>query len=174
MAFSFTCSGRSLNQVVKPDHETSIVGLLLTAFIVYFSISTVADESNSQSLQSEARQLDGLMFSARIVREGGEEGKQIADELTFKDGIFSSKICKKYNFADAPYWIRLDDGQLHFLAELNSPTDGTMIWKGAINGDTLEGTMRWTKKRWYWTIDTEHKIRGALEKVESRSTASGQ
>ena len=53
------------------------------------------------------------------------------------------------------------------LAELTSPTDGKMVWKGTIRGDTLEGTMRWTKKRWYWTIDTEHKIRGRLDKGPS-------
>ena len=72
-------------------------------------------------------------------------------------------MCRRFNFGEAPYWVREENGRIHFLAELTSPTDGTMVWKGTVRGDTLEGTMRWIKKRWYWTIDTAHRIRGKLE-----------
>ena len=118
------------------------------------------------SSMAAAGALDGREYSARIVRsEADGDGKKppLGDKLTFKDGKFSSEVCRRFNFVEAPYWVREENGQIHFLAELTSPTDGTMVWKGSIRGDALEGTMRWTKKRWYWTIDTEHKIRGKLE-----------
>lgn len=114
--------------------------------------------------------LDGRQYKAGIVRatstEEGEK-KPLGDLLMFNGGKFSSAVCKRYNFAEAPYWIRIEGDRVHFLAELTSPTDGKMVWKGTIRGDTLEGTMRWTKKRWYWTVDAEHKISGQLDVVPS-------
>jgi len=119
----------------------------------------------SLSMQAaDAGPLDGRLYSAGIVRnDTDDDGKRpLEDELTFRDGKFSSAVCRRYNFREAPYWVRMENGQIHFLVELTSPTDGTMVWKGTVRGDTLDGTMRWTKKRWYWTIDTEHRIRGKL------------
>lgn len=114
------------------------------------------------------RLLDGQQFRAGIVRVDSDGKKRpLEDQLMFADGKFSSAVCKKYNFVTAPYWTRVEGDRVHFLAELKSPTDGTMVWKGSIRGNVLEGTMRWTKKRWYWTINTEHKIRGKLEKKQS-------
>ena len=115
---------------------------------------------------ANAASLDGRQFKAGIVRKDADEGGEnlpLDDQLMFRDGKFSSAVCKRYNFADAPYWVRVEGDQIHFLAELTSPTDGRMQWKGTIRGNTLEGTMRWTKKRWYWTINTEHRISGTLE-----------
>ena len=110
--------------------------------------------------------LDGRKYSAGIVRNDADDDdrkRPLQDKLTFRDGKFSSAVCRRFNFGEAPYWVREENGQIHFLAELTSPTDGTMVWKGTVRGDTLEGTMRWTKKRWYWTIDTAHRIRGKLD-----------
>ena len=113
---------------------------------------------------AESAPLDGLEFSARIVREGNEDSadKPLGDTLTFDHGEFSSAICKRFNFTPAPYWIRSEGETLHFMAELNSPTDGRMIWKGTISDGKLEGTMRWIRKRWYWTIDARHNLQGEL------------
>ena len=112
--------------------------------------------------------LDGQKFKVRIVRDGANEmhGKNrgLGDILSFNNGKFSSEICRRYNFADAPYWIRVEGSQTRFLAELKSPTDGTMRWQGTIRGETLEGTMHWRRERWYWTIDAKHEIRGTLQK----------
>jgi hypothetical protein len=128
-----------------------------------------AGEPEAESAVVVAAALDGRTFDARIVRanssEDSTQSDQIGDRLVFSDGMFASAVCRRYNFADAPYWVRVEGDRIHFLAEMTSPTDGTMRWKGTIQGDTLEGTMRWTKKRWYWTIDTEHQIRGKLDEA---------
>jgi hypothetical protein len=136
---------------------------LAAASFTWPGSSVRAGDPLSVSSAVAAAPLDGRTFRARIVRAGAEEDGPLGDELTFSDGRFSSAICKQYNFAEAPYWVRLEGDRIHFLAELTSPTDGRMLWKGTVEGDTLEGTMHWTKKRWYWTIDTEHQIRGELE-----------
>jgi hypothetical protein len=127
---------------------------------------TVSTDSTIPKAAANGGLLDGRQFKAGIIRADAEnDGKQptLGDELIFSNGKFSSAVCKRYNFAEAPYWVRVEGDQVHFLAELTSPTDGKMVWKGTVRGDTLEGTMRWTKERWYWTIDTEHKIRGTRE-----------
>lgn len=126
----------------------------------------VAANGNSNS------PLDGLQFSAGIVRssEADNGNEPLRDTLNFNDGQFSSVICQRYNFSSAPYWIRREDDQVHFLAELSSPTDGKMVWKGTIRDGKLEGTMRWTRKRWYWTVDVEHKIRGELNDSKDSNT----
>lgn len=114
--------------------------------------------------------LDGMQFRVKILKKAGNDGlEQEIDELVFRDGAFFSTMCKQYNFDAAPYWIRFEGGQVHFQAELTSPTDGTMLWNGVIRDKVLEGTMRWTKKRWYWTIDVEHKIRGELSSAAPSS-----
>jgi len=135
----------------------------------------LAAEQESKSTIAAAGPLDGRTFGASIVRASvAEQDRELGDKLMFINGMFASALCRKFNFGDAPYWIRQDGDQVHFLAEMTSPTDGKMIWKGTIRGDTLEGTMRWIKERWYWTIDTEHKIRGTLDTKTRGTRLSGE
>jgi hypothetical protein len=37
-----------------------------------------------------------------------------------------------------------------------------MVWTGTMKGDEIEGTIAWTSKRWYWTIEKEFWFRGKL------------
>jgi hypothetical protein len=106
--------------------------------------------------------LDGFVFEASIVRRDGEAGpaEPLIDRLTFDGGQFSSRICERYGFVPGAYWVRGEPGAIEFHAVLHSPTDGTMEWTGTVTGDALEGTMRWTRPRWYWTVRAEHRIAG--------------
>lgn len=108
--------------------------------------------------------LDGQIFEASIVRDDGstDGNAPLIDRLVFEDGLFVSEICTRYDFVPAHYWVRTDDGAIWFYAELRSPTSGVMVWKGAVKDGDLEGTMRWTRERWYRTIDAEHRIAGHL------------
>ena len=141
----------------------------LSAFVVVmFSLLSGPSFAQAQTSDRAGQPLDGMRFKATIVKDAhGDAPKQpLIDELDFHDGNFSSTICKRFNFADAPYWVRMESGRVRFMAELQSPTDGTMLWKGTVEGGVLNGTMRWTKKRWYWTIDAEHKIRGEIDNAD--------
>ena len=127
-------------------------------------VARTPSASKNESVVPTRGPLDGQRFKVRIVRATNDEVKQggLGDVLIFRKGKFSSAICKKYNFKEAPYWVRSEHGKMHFFAELNSPTDGRMVWTGTVEKGVLLGTMHWTKKRWYWTIDANHRIRGAL------------
>ncbi|MCB2080092.1 MAG: hypothetical protein KDE55_20650 [Novosphingobium sp.] len=124
---------------------------------------------------AELRALDGLQFRAGIVRaDKGDNAQPLEDTLIFNDGKFISKICERFNFQPAPYWVRSDGDHVHFRAELSSPTDGTMIWEGELNQDRLQGTMHWIKKRWYWTIDVAHTITGVANGTGKTSAGTAQ
>ena len=135
--------------------------------------SEQSDALSAQSIPSTNDFLDGLQFKAGIVKEDGS-GNALGDTLIFSNGQFSSVVCKRYNFTASPYWVRTEGETIHFLAELNSPTDGKMVWKGTVTGNKLKGTMRWTRKRWYWTIDAEHKIEGEVDIGAQSVSASPQ
>jgi hypothetical protein len=159
--------GLGLNQTSTWVFAATFLAAFLLPAIAWSQSSTSPNEASTVPPTVSAHPLDGRQFNVHIVRDDADkDGKNrgLGDQLMFSDGNFSSAICKKYNFADAPYWVRIAGDQVHFLAELASPTDGTMRWEGTIRGDTLEGTMRWTKTRWYWKIDTTHKISGKLVK----------
>ena len=118
--------------------------------------------------------LDGLEFEAGIVRqgEGKEPAEPLLDRLHFKKGMFSSRICERYGFVPGAYWVRGTADEIEFTAVLRSPTDGTMEWKGTVKDGKLDGTMRWTRERWYWTIEAEHRISGQLSSQPSAPTSS--
>jgi len=167
--------GLVFNQTHKWAVAATFVATLLLIATAWSQSETNPGEATVTPSIANTSPLDGRQFSAGIVRsDADEEGKKrpLGDKLFFSDGKFSSAVCRKYNFEEAPYWVRVEGDQVHFLAELTSPTDGRMLWKGTISGDTLVGTMRWTKKRWYWTIDTEHRIRGKLENGPSAASPS--
>jgi hypothetical protein len=123
--------------------------------------SVVSDDMGASD-RPGAAMLDGRSFRVRIV--GDSEERTAADRLTFDAGRFSSELCRKYNFADAPYWVRREGRKVLFRVETVSPTDGRMVWTGEIEGDEFRGEMAWTKPRWYRTIRAQHRITGTAER----------
>jgi hypothetical protein len=151
------------------------------AAIIIFSLNgvglpavSIAQTVTNQTQSMPLAPLDGLEFSAGIVRhgEGAGAAEPLLDQLFFAKGMFSSKICERYGFAPGAYWVRGTTDVIEFTAVLHSPTDGTMEWKGTVKDGRLDGTMRWTRERWYWTIEAEHRISGELSSQPSALTGS--
>ncbi len=152
---------------------TALAAVLVLPAPAWSQSSNGPGKTATSPTAANAYSLDGQVFNARIVRDGAKndaKNRGLGDILSFSNGKFSSEICRHYNFEDAPYWIRVEGNQTHFFVELKSPTDGTMRWQGTIRDGTLEGTMRWKRERWYWTIDATHKIRGKLQKALSAAS----
>jgi hypothetical protein len=126
--------------------------------------------SDVKAQSAGAGPLDGFRYSAWIVCDDGSRAasEPLVDTLLFERGEFSSAICVRYNFKPSEYWVRQDGEAIEFLAELNSPTDGRMIWRGTVRNGELEGTMRWIRKRWYRTLDVTHTIHGTVEAAPGR------
>jgi len=87
--------------------------------------------------------LDGLVFVGEIGEQGKAKGDQ--DEFVFQDGTFRSAACDPYGFTAAPYATQAEGDAVSFESETVSPTDGRMVWRGTINGGSIEGTATWHK-----------------------------
>lgn len=102
--------------------------------------------------------LDGKRFDGEML---SGEGKVLSskEKLVFQNGRFASEACKEFGFGEGPYWLRVENNKIHFIAETVSPTNGAMHWKGTITGGQVDASFVWTKKRWYWTIEREFRVR---------------
>jgi hypothetical protein len=83
--------------------------------------------------------LDGRSFEGVVLERGKTSGD--ADTLIFKDGQFRSTACDQYGHADGPYTASVSGDTIAFEAETESPKYGKLLWKGAVRGHKLDGTM---------------------------------
>ena len=121
-------------------------------------LPAVGAEAAAVSTPSAPMMLDGRTFRV----EAFERGKKVFDDrLVFKNGTFISESCKKFGFSQSPYYVRREGDRIQFLAETTSPTHGTMVWKGTVSKDRIEGGFRWTKERWYWTVLRDFDVKGS-------------
>ena len=83
--------------------------------------------------------LDGRSFEGVVLARGKTSGD--ADTLIFNDGRFRSTACDQYGYADGPYTASVSGDTIAFEAETESPKYGKLLWKGAVRGHKLDGTM---------------------------------
>ena|SRR5438552_469330 len=103
--------------------------------------------------------LDGKTFSGTLTKKGKAKGNK--DTFTFKDGKFRSTACDTYGFGDAAYMATAGGGGTAFEATTTSPKEGTMKWKGTVQGDAIEGTAVWVKAG---QKDADYTFKGTLKK----------
>jgi len=116
--------------------------------------------------------LQGMRFIGPLEVKG-QPGSE--DEvLTFKGGMFSSKVCLQYGYAPVPYWVRRDADGIHFFAKLEHPTNGTIRFEGVFNGRAMRASALWKKKRWYWTIEQTLLFEGHVSKKNRLTVDPGE
>ena len=97
---------------------------------------------------SPVRPLDGIRWKIQITpdevaRRAGE--KPSKDTLVFKNGEMTSTACVKYGFKASPYTASQSGSSWSFTSEQVSAKQGKTAWSGTVNGETVNGTMVWTK-----------------------------
>jgi len=102
--------------------------------------------------------LDGRRFMGEFVPIGKSSGRP--DDFVFADGKFHSRECLKIGFAPGPYWVRAENGRLHFLVRLTSEENGVMTYEGSVAGGEIDVRIEWVKPRWYWTMKRNFRFRG--------------
>lgn len=114
--------------------------------------------------------LDGKTFSGELGLLG--EPASSTDLLAFNDGMFISKECeRKCGYTEGIYWVRPIDDGIEVLSETPClEADATIVWRGVVKGDKIEGTFTWTSKRWYWTIEKEFWFNGKLVETDTTVT----
>lgn len=92
---------------------------------------------------SMSGKLDGKLFTAQLTESGKPP---MSDSLIFKSGKFESSACRSMGFGMAKYTAKESGNVWHFTAKTTSTKEGTMLWKGTIKDNSVEGTIRWAKK----------------------------
>ena len=127
--------------------------------------------SETDSATAITPQTSGLLDGQRFGGTVGAIGKvdpYTTDSIEFVDGQFASVDCSLYGFAPAPYYAERDGESVRFRAVITSPTHGTMIWEGTIEGDTALASYRWTRERWLWTQRGEYWFKGLRSGARTR------
>ena len=135
--------------------------VLAIALIGLITIGVHGYALGTDHAKAPSGSLDGKVFVGHIGPKGGKADGQ--DEIVFLNGQFLSTGCSEYGFGSAPYDVSASGDRVAFKAVTLSPKHGQIEWEGQIQGDRLEATYLWTKKRWYWfDAHEEHWFKGRL------------
>lgn len=120
----------------------------LSQVIVFVVVLTIVAFWGFNQVEAGTGVLDGKTF----LGQTGQNGKKASgeDELRFQDGKLYSVGCAEWGFDAGSYTTRGDGDNIYFEAETSSPKHGKILWKGTVQGDKINATYVWTKKRWYW------------------------
>ncbi|HSI03922.1 MAG: hypothetical protein ACAI38_04485 [Myxococcota bacterium] len=109
------------------------------------AVSAVLLAIASVALAAGKGELDGKVFAVALA-EKANAAKSDNDTLTFQGGTFRSSGCDQYGFGAASYTTSKAGDVITFESTATSPKEGTMIWKGTVKGNAVEGTALWQKK----------------------------
>lgn len=102
--------------------------------------------------------LDGRAFSGMI---GPADDPDLPDTLYFDDGHFWSQICTRCGFVPGRYASERTEVGVTFSGVLKSEERGTFEYAGVAYDDgRLEVSIKWEKRRWYWTLHRDIAFRG--------------
>jgi len=135
-----------------------VVTVLAVSF--FGSAQSTADQANKTTVQAP---LDGMTFIAALGPDG--QPKDVEDRFVFANGTFVSKECElRCEYPARPYFVRKAGDKVEFLSETKCPyKDATIVWRGTVEGDAIQGVATWTIKRWYWSIEKKYEFSGRLE-----------
>jgi len=139
---------------------------LLALALAAVSTVAVAHAQQADKRPIPVNVLDGHSFSGMFVPEDKASGR--SDAFVFADGKFHSRECLKFGFTPGPYWLRTENGRLHFLARLTSQENGLMTYEGTVEGSSLDARIEWIRPRWYWTMKRNFRFRGAAAAADEK------
>ena len=97
---------------------------------------------------SQTGPLDGTKWKIRGIPDEAAKRmgeKPSKDSLIFKEGNMTSTACVRYGFKASPYTTSEAGTAWSLNAEQVSPKHGKMTWGGQVHGESITGTMVWTK-----------------------------
>jgi hypothetical protein len=124
------------------------------------------DLAPAPNLQAAAAPVSTLLDGKVFVGEIGVTGKpaHVADVWSFNDGIFWSRECVKCGYPPGGYTLRREGDEVHFETEgICEDNSARIVWRGTYVDGRIEGTMHWTKERWYRTIEKTFWFRATLD-----------
>lgn len=128
--------------------------IVVATITVLLTVMTLVSLSNAGAL-------DGKVF----IGKSGDAGKQASgeDTLSFEDGKLHSVECDQWGFNKGAYTTKKVGNKILFEAETTSHDNGKIMWKGTMEGDSLEAEYTWSKKRLLWTSKKDKWFKGTLK-----------
>src|SRR5574341_1431459 len=111
--------------------------------------------------------LDGKTFGVQLVESGKSP---MTESLIFKNGRFESTACRTFGFGQASYSVNQAGNAETFMARTHSAKQGTMLWKGTIKENHLQGTVVQTMKSQAKPV--EYTFSGSLPAAEHVNTGA--
>lgn len=129
----------------KPKWLTLVCSIFLLASVVTYPVgeSQAQTHSKTKGHKPPSGKLDGKIYLVQLLEPGKSS---ISDSLIFRWGTFRSSTCMAYGFGKGNYKTLWYDNCLNFSAKTASETAGTMVWKGSVQNNHIQGTVVWTKK----------------------------
>ena len=127
-----------------------LTGLVLGMGIIGFGFSASSDQTPpTTTVSSASASLDGSTWPVKLTPDAaaakaGE--KAFDDELAFNNGQVTMSACVKSGFAPSSYSASVAGTTWSFDTKQASADQGETNWTGIISGDSIKGTMIWTKK----------------------------
>lgn len=142
--------------------------LTRTAMIVFAVVlaafATLAGDIQGNAQDNAQGRASGPLDGMVVVGKIGPDGNPNFDEeLHFNNGHFWSKNCIACGYQPGPYWVRTVGSGIQFHGELIRDDGSTFRYRGRVADGRATVTVRWTKKRWYWSIDKILIFDGTLE-----------
>ena len=113
--------------------------------------------------------LDGMIFAGKM---GPASHPDFDEELHFNEGMMWSKTCISCGYMPGPYWTRRQGDTIQFTGELKGRSGSTFHYEGAVTGGRAEVAVRWTKDRWYWSIERNLIFHGLRQDDRSPTTVA--
>jgi len=140
--------------------------LITAALLLLFTFPSVGQ--NRQSKAEKDQLLAPKIFIVELTDSAlGENQRHLQDELAFEDGLLRSHLINgAYNFPETGCRRIISANQeqpiILFSCITINETGESALWTGQVRGNTIFGTLRWTKtamqSKTFYFSGTLHKI----------------
>lgn len=141
------------------------------SILLLLPITLVLLSPLSSCSQSKANQLDGKKFTI-VTMEKDKPITAAVEHAEFSNGKFFTQECARWGFESGKYTSDAKKDVTTFESTLLSANEGKMIFTGTITGNTIEGTMVWSKQGQddiHYVFATGDKLPDAAAKLDGQS-----
>jgi hypothetical protein len=150
----------------------------LIALLVIFAVLATG-VANAQTASS----LNGQSYTY-VMKNINGSGDEVQDMITFQNGTMNSQTLGSRGYTSAKVAEKPGANGSSFEVTLASKSEGTRLYRGTVNGSTIEGTITVTDKQgvqttmafrgmtneaWYGVQEEKRKMREEKEKQQNKN-----
>ena len=109
----------------------------LFVLVALFTVGTVTAQSASK--------LNGTSYTF-VMKDAVNGGEETFDQITFNNSMVSSQAFSKNGFTSSKIIEKAGVNTSNFEFTLSSPTEGSRLYRGKVEGNNIDGTIIITNK----------------------------